>query len=86
MAYCCRITQQRHSGWNQTSKIWTHQTKGHISTGSYVHCSCFLAQASLFLLLVSFSSWLNCCKETWRPDSCSLLWTVDVEMCLLLEL
>ena len=24
---------QRHGGWNQISKIWTHQTKGQISTG-----------------------------------------------------
>jgi hypothetical protein len=47
---------QRHSGWNQKSQILTHQTKGHISTGLNVHCSCFLAQVSLFLLLVSFSS------------------------------
>ena len=23
---------QRHSGWNQKSPIWTHQTNGHIST------------------------------------------------------
>ena len=24
---------QRHGGWNQKSKLWTHQTKGQISTG-----------------------------------------------------
>uniref|UniRef100_A0A8C7I0N3 NFKB activating protein n=1 Tax=Oncorhynchus kisutch TaxID=8019 RepID=A0A8C7I0N3_ONCKI len=24
---------QRHNGWNQKSQIWTHQTKGQISTG-----------------------------------------------------
>ena len=24
---------QRHSGWNQKSQIWTHQTNGQISTG-----------------------------------------------------
>ena len=24
---------QRHGGWNQKSQIWTHQTKGQISTG-----------------------------------------------------
>ena len=51
---------------------------------SNAHCSCFLAQASLFFLLVSFSSFFAATRP-WRPDSCSLLWTVDVEMCLLLE-
>jgi hypothetical protein len=24
---------QRHGGWNQKSQIWTHQTKGQVSTG-----------------------------------------------------
>ena len=24
---------QRHGGWNQKTKMWTHQTKGQISTG-----------------------------------------------------
>ena len=24
---------QRHGGWKQKSQIWTHQTKGQISTG-----------------------------------------------------
>ena len=52
---------------------------------SNVHCSCFLAQASPFLL-VSFSSGFFAAIQPWRPDSHSLLWTVDVEMCLLLEL
>ena len=50
------------------------------------HCLCFLAQASLFLLLVSFSSGFFAAILPWRPDSRSLLWIVDVEMCLLLEL
>ena len=27
------FVSQRHSGWNQKSQIWTHQTKGQISTG-----------------------------------------------------
>ena len=53
---------------------------------SNVHSSCFLAQASLLLLLVSFSSGFFAAIQSWRPDSCSLLWTVDVEMCLLLEI
>ena len=45
----------------------------------------FLAQASLFLL-VSFSRGFFAAIRPWRPDSHSLLCTVDVEMCLLLEL
>ena len=53
---------------------------------SNVHCSCFLAQASLFFLLASFSSGFFAEIWPWRTDSRSLLWTVDVEMCLLLEL
>ena len=53
---------------------------------SNVHCSCFLAQASLFLLLVSFSSGFFAAIRPRRPDSRSLLYTIDVEMCLLLEL
>ena len=53
---------------------------------SNVRCSCFLAQASLFLLLVSFNSGFFAAIQKWRPDSCNLLWTVDVDMCLLLEL
>ena len=53
---------------------------------SNVHCLCFLAQASLLFLLVSFSSGFFAAIRPWRPDSCSLLWTVDVEMCLSLEL
>ena len=52
---------------------------------SNVHCSCFLAQSSLLLLLMSFSSGFFATIRPWRPDSRSLLWTVDVEMCLLLE-
>ena len=53
---------------------------------SNVHCLCFSAQACLFLLLVSFSSGFLAAIWLWRPDLRSLLWTVDVEMCLLLEL
>ena len=53
---------------------------------SNVYCSCFLAQASLFFLLVSFSSGCFAAIQPWRPDSHSLLWTVDVDMCLLPEL
>ena len=51
-----------------------------------VHCSCFLAQARLFLLLVLFNRGFYVAIRPWWPDSCSLLWVVDVEMCLLLEL
>ena len=53
---------------------------------SNVHCSCFLAQASLLLLLVSFNSGFFSAIRPWRPDSRGLLWTVYVEMCMLLEL
>ena len=52
---------------------------------SNVHCSCFLAQASLFFLLMSFTHGFIVAIWPWRPDSRNL-WTVDVEMCLLLEL
>ena len=47
---------------------------------SNVHCSCFLAQTSLFFLLISFSSGFFAAIRPWSPDSRSLLWTVDVEM------
>ena len=53
---------------------------------SYVHCSCFLAQASLFFMLVSFCSGFFAAIRPWRPDSHSFLWTVDVAMCLLFDL
>ena len=46
---------QRHSGWNQKSPIWTPDQRTHFHR-SNIHCSCFLAQASLLLLLMSFSS------------------------------
>ena len=49
---------------------------------SNVHCSCFLAEASLFLLLMSFGNGFCAAIQPWRPYS--RLWTV--EMCLLLEL
>ena len=39
---------------------------------SNVHCSCLLAQASLFFLLVSFSSGFFAAIRPWRPDSRSL--------------
>ena len=46
---------------------------------SNVHCSCFLAQASLFFLLVSFSSGLSAASQPWT-DSLSLLSAVDVDL------
>jgi hypothetical protein len=52
---------------------------------SNVHCLCFLAQASLFFLLMPFRSGFFAAIQPWRSDSHSRLWTVDVEMCLLLE-
>jgi hypothetical protein len=63
---------QRHSGWNQKSQIWTDFQQ------SIVHCSCFLAQSNLFILLVSFSSGFIAAICPWGPDSRSLHWTVDV--------
>ena len=42
---------------------------------SNVRCSCFLAQASLFFLLVSFSSGFFAAIRTWRADLRSLRWT-----------
>ena len=52
---------------------------------SNVHYPCFLTQASVFLLLVSFSSGFFAAIQPWKPESRSLLLKVDVEMCLLLE-
>ena len=76
---------QRHCGWNQISPIWTPDRRTNFHR-SNVDCSCFLAQASLFLLLVSFIVGFFAAIRPWMPDSHSLLWTVDVEMRLLLEL
>ena len=47
-----------------------------------VHCLCFLAQASLFLLLVSFVSGFFAAIWPWRPDSQSPLnsWCWDVSV------
>ena len=74
-----------HGGWNQKSQIWTRDQRTDFHW-SNVHYSCFLAQASLFLLFVSFSSDFFVAIRPRRPDSRSLNWTVDAEMCLLLEL
>ena len=49
---------------------------------SNVHSLCFLDEAIL-LLLFFLSSGLFAAIRPWRPNSRSLLWTVDVEMCLL---
>ena len=76
---------QRHGGWNQKISTLDSSDQRTDFQRSKVHCSCFLAQASLFLLLVSFGSGFFAAIRPWRPDSCSLLWTVDVEMCLLLN-
>ena len=87
------FVSQRHGGWNPNSQIWTHQTIGQISTGlmSIAHVSwakqvSYLLLLLLLLLLVSISSGFFAAIWPWRPDSCSLFWTVDVEMCLLPEL
>ena len=58
----------------QTKRIHFHQ--------SNVYCSCFLAKASLFFWLVSFSSVFFAAIQPRRPDSHSLLWTVDIDMLL----
>ena len=53
---------------------------------SNVHCSCLMAQASLLFVFVSYSSGFFATIRPWRLDSRSFLWTVDVEMCFLLDL
>ena len=50
---------------------------------SNVHCLCFLAHASFFFLLVSFSNGFFAAIWPWRPDSHSLLRTADVDVCYL---
>ena len=77
---------QRHGSWNQKSQIWTHQTKGQISTGLMSIARVSWPKQVSLLLLVSFSRGFFAAIRPRRPDSCSLLWTVDVEMRLLLEL
>ena len=49
---------------------------------SNAHCSCFLAQASLFLLLVSFSSGFFAEIFPWRSASHIILWTVGCLRCV----
>ena len=66
------------------SQFWTHRTKGQISTGLMSITRVFWPK-QVILLLVSFSSGFFAAILPWRPDSRSLLWTVDVVMCLLLE-
>ena len=77
---------QTHGGWNQKSHYLDPSDQRTDFHRSNVHFLCFLAQASVFFLLMSFSSGFFAAIWPWRPDSHSLLWTVDVEMCLLLEL
>jgi hypothetical protein len=66
-------------------QIWTHQTNGQISNSltSIAHVSW---PSQVFFLLMSFSRGLFSAIRPWRPDSHSLLWTVNVEMCLLIGL
>ena len=75
---------QRHVGWNQKSPIWTPDQRTNFHR-SNVHCSCFLVQESLFFLLVSFGSGSFAAIRPWRLDSHSLLWIVDVDVCVCYE-
>ena len=77
---------QRHCGWNQESQIWTHQTKGQIFTGLMFIARVSWPKQVFFSYWCPFSSGFFAAIWLWRPDSRSHFWTVDVEMCLLLEL
>ena len=87
--HTCRDHSFAYSASHKDTAVGTKKDSSYQRTdfhGSNVHGSCFLAQASLFFLLVSFSSGFFAAIRPWRPDTQSLLWTVDVEMCLLHEL
>jgi hypothetical protein len=62
-------------GSNQNANFWTHQIKGHISTG-LMSIACVSWPKQVFLL-VSFRSGFFAAIWPWRSDSRSLLWTVD---------
>ena len=89
--YTCRDHLFTHTASHKDTAVGTENVKfglhsiGHISTGLMS-----IARVSwpkqVFFLLVSFSICFFAVLRSWRPDSRSLLWTVDVEMCLLLEL
>ena len=62
--------------WNQKSQIWTHWPTGLMS----IYCVSWPKHLLFYLSRGFFAA-----KQPQNPDWCSVFWTVDVEMCLLLE-
>ena len=73
---------QRHAGWSQKSQIWTPDQRTNCTGLMSIACVSWTKQVSSYYWCPFFIATIR----SWRPDSRSLLWTVDVEMCLLLEL